>query len=161
MILKIERNAFFKDLLAQSMETAGLPTTSPGMMELQSQLLEAETKAAKEKKLRTNYYNQQCRVKKEWEKKKVDFKIEISCLKRKVCDMEKVLQAQSATIESQNELIQKQTEQMESAEKDLNYFEAMLSERDRRVQKSQADYKKLMDELISAKLRIEEFQNSA
>ena len=75
--------------------------------------------------------------------------------------MEKALQAQSATIESQNELIQKQTEQMESAEKDLNYFEAMLSERDRRVQKSQADYKKLMDELISAKLRIEEFQNSA
>ena len=140
------------------METAGIPT-SPSLMELQTRLHKAEENAAKEKKLRGNYYNHQCRVKKEWEKKKVDFKIEISCLKRKVYDQEKEIQAQSETIERQNELIKTKIEEIESAEKDLNYFEGMLSERDRRIQRHQSDYKKLMDELILAKIRIEELQN--
>ena len=130
------------------METAGIPT-SPSVMELQARLHKAEVNAAREKRLRGNYYNHQCRIKKEWEKKKVDFKIEISCLKRRVCDQEEEIQAQRETI-------QKLTEENASAEKDLNLFEAMLSERDRRILKHQSDYKKLMDELIAAKMMIEE-----
>ena len=49
--------------------------------------LEAEKDAAREKKLRMNYYNQQCRLKKEWNRQKGHLRMQVSGLKGTIWDL--------------------------------------------------------------------------
>ena len=111
------------------METAGIPS-SPSPIELQLRLHEAELRhhealsevqqrlheaeqrahdaeqnAAREKKLRINYYNQHCRIKKEWEKKKKHVRIETSCLKAQVSDLKKKVEAKEKPQKSMLSLV--------------------------------------------------------
>ena len=70
-------------------------------------------------------------------------------------DLKKKVEAKSDKINSQIELIQKKDEQIDSAEKDINLFEAMVSERDRKIQKLESDCRTLLDDLINEKVENE------
>ena len=118
---------------------------------------EAEKNAAHEKKLRANYYNQQCRLKKEWDRQKVHLRLEISSLKGKIWDLRN---EEQKVIKALREEILQQNEQIESLEKDLNLFEAMVAERDRTIQQNESDYRALLDDLINAKITIEELKSA-
>ena len=162
------KDLLLDDIVVLSMDAAGIPS-SPSQNELQQRLHEAEQRvheadqraheaeqdAAREKKTRVKYYNQHCRVKKEWEKTKRLVRIDNSILKAQVSDLKKELKTKSEQINSQVELIQRKNEQIDSAEKDLNLFEAMITERDRKIQKIESEYQTLLDDVINAKVEIE------
>ena len=118
---------------------------------------EAEKNAAREKKLRANYYNHQCRIKKEWDRQKVQLRIEISGLKAQIWEMKN---DEQITIRNHREEIGKKNEQIESSEKDLNLFEAMIAARDKTIQQNESDYRTLLDDLISAKITIEDLKSA-
>ena len=126
-------------------------------LEAEKRALEAEKRAVHERKLRGNYYNQQCRLKKEWDSKKVQFRIEISCLKAQICELQN---EEQKTIRNHQEEIGKKNEQIESSEKDLNLFEAMVAARDKTIKQNESDYRTLLDDLISAKITIEELKSA-
>ena len=118
---------------------------------------EAEKNAAREKKLRANYYNHQCRIKKEWDRQKVQLRIEISGLKAQIWEMKN---DEQITIRNHREEIGKKNEQIQSSEKDLNLFEAMIAARDKTIQQNESDYRTLLDDLISAKITIEDLKSA-
>ena len=126
-------------------------------LEAEKRALEAEKRAVHERKLRGNYYNQQCRLKKEWDSKKVQFRIEISCLKAQICELQN---EEQKTIRNHQEEIGKKNEQIESSEKDLNLFEAMVAARDKTIKQNESDYRTLLDDLISAKITIEDLKSA-
>ena len=64
------------------------------------------------------------------------------------------------TIRNHREAIGNKNEQIESSEKDLNLFEAMIAARDKTIQQNESDYRTLLDDLISAKITIEDLKSA-
>ena len=84
-------------------------------------------------------------------------RLEISSLKGKIWDLRN---EEQKVIKALREEILQQNEQIESLEKDLNLFEAMVAERDRTIQQNESDYRALLDDLINAKITIEELKSA-
>ena len=126
-------------------------------IEAEQRAIEAEKNAAHERRLRGNYYNQQCRIKKDWSRQKVQLRIEISGLKAQIWDLKN---DEQKAIKAHRDEIQKKDELILSSENDLNLFEAMIAERDRTIQRNESDYRALLDDLISAKITIEDLKSA-
>ena len=126
-------------------------------IEAEQRAIEAEKNAAHERRLRGNYYNQQCRIKKDWSRQKVQLRIEISGLKAQIWDLKN---DEQKAIKAHRDEMQKKDELILSSENDLNLFEAMIAERDRTIQRNESDYRALLDDLISAKITIEDLKSA-
>ena len=126
-------------------------------IEAEQRAIEAEKNAAHERRLRGNYYNQQCRIKKDWSRQKVQLRIEISGLKAQIWDLKN---DEQKAIKAHRDEVQKKDELILSSENDLNLFEAMIAERDRTIQRNESDYRALLDDLISAKITIEDLKSA-
>ena len=153
---KPAQHAFNPEQRARDAEQRALEAEQRAL-EAEQRALEAKKNAERERKLRGNYYNYQCRLKKEWDRQKVQYRIEISSLKAQIWDLRN---EEKIAIKNHLEEIRKKNEQIESSEKDLNLFEAMILQRDRTIQQNESDYRTLLDDLINAKITIEDLKSA-
>lgn len=156
---KIHRGSFLvfslqdltQDIVKQAMKMAEIPDREnppSRVATLEKSLREAQDQLANEKKLRFKNYNRQARAKSNW-------KLQNSKLQKEVRRL--------------NELLIRYKDEKQSAECDLNLYEHMLGERDRKIHQYelmlsekdqkidhfQKEHQLLLDDFIRVKVELE------
>ena len=144
-------------LALRSAEIEEVPVSSHG--ELMATLRRSEAKSRKLKQLLQNQYSKLSRHLKHYQQTVAGFQFEIEQLKKNNETLLTEQKALQTCIGFQSAEIRSKTDALQSAVMDVNFFEVLLSSRDKTIERLENEKKETLKDLITIKSQLAALTN--